>query len=144
MGYVIWAPDEESEAPTAEMRRMAAAVAEALLARDSLIVELGPHLACWSTAGSRPALARFTGLPRFAGLGATVGTLARGVDGFRLSHQEALMARRVARLAGSSEALTTSPTLRSSRSPCMTSTRLAASCNASSVRLSPTTLRLGA
>ena len=107
VGYVIWAPDDESEGPTAEMRRMAAAVAEALLARDSLIVELGPHLACWSTAGSRPAPARFTGPPRFAGLGATVGTPARGVEGFRMSHQEALMARRVARLAGSSEALTT-------------------------------------
>jgi hypothetical protein len=106
VGYVIWAPDDESEAPTAEMRRMAAAVAEALLARDSLIVELGPHLACWSTAGSRPAPARLTGLPRFTGLGATIGTPARGVDGFRLSHQEALMARRVARLAGSSEAFT--------------------------------------
>ena len=107
VGYVIWAPDDESEAPTTEMRRMAAAVAEALLARDSLIVELGPHLACWSTAGSRPAPARFSGLPRFAGLSATVGTPARGVNGFRLSHQEALMARRVARLAGSSDALTT-------------------------------------
>ena len=58
------------------------------------IVELGPHLACWSTAGSRPAPARFSGLPRLAGLSATAGTPARGVNGFRLSHQEALMHRR--------------------------------------------------
>jgi hypothetical protein len=106
VGYVIWS-ESAAEAPGAgqalfgEMEGAAAAVAESLGARTALTVAQGRHLACW--AGRRePQHLGDLRLPRGTarGLSVAAGSPAHGVDGFVLSHREALLARRVAQLRG--------------------------------------------
>lgn len=109
VAYIIWTEhpdgklgDLEGHALYGEMERLAAEVAETLGASDCLTVPLGRHLTCW--AGSRSS-AVFDQLPAgiesatHCGLHITFGSPARGLEGFRRSHREALRARRVARLA---------------------------------------------
>ena len=106
VGYVVWS-EEAGERPGdasalfAAMERPAAAVAESLGAGPPLTVAEGRHLACWAGRRERPELSRLR-LPRRAGRGLSVaaGTPAHGVDGFVLSHREALLARRVVQLRG--------------------------------------------
>jgi len=106
VGYVVWnetAVDSPGEGQVlfGEMEQVAAAVAESLGARAPLTVAQGRHLACW--AGRRePHHLGDLRVPRGAGRGISVatGTAAPGVEGFVLSHREALLARRVARLRG--------------------------------------------
>lgn len=106
VGYVVWseaageAPGE-AQALFGEMEQVAAAVAESLGARTALTVAQGRHLACW--AGRRePQHLGDLRVPRSVGKGLSVaaGTPAHGVEGFVLSHREALLARRVAQLRG--------------------------------------------
>jgi PucR C-terminal helix-turn-helix domain/GGDEF-like domain len=106
VGYVIWS-DGAAEAPGAgqalfgEMEQAAAAVAESLGARSALTVAQGRHLACW--AGRRePQHLGDLRLPRGTarGLAVAAGSPAHGVEGFVLSHREALLARRVAQMRG--------------------------------------------
>jgi hypothetical protein len=106
VGYVIWS-ESEAEAPGAgqalfgEMEGAAAAAAESLGARTALTVAQGRHLACW--AGRRePQHLGDLRLPRGTarGLSVAAGSPAQGVEGFVLSHREALLARRVAQLRG--------------------------------------------
>jgi hypothetical protein len=106
VGYVIWS-ESAAEAPGAgqalfgEMEQAAAAVAESLGARTALTVAQGRHLACW--AGRRePQHLDDLRLPRGTarGLSVAAGSPAQGVEGFVLSHREALLARRVAQLRG--------------------------------------------
>jgi hypothetical protein len=106
VGFVVWseATDErpgDAGALFAEMERAAAAVAKSLGAGTPLTVAQGRHLACWAGRPSEPDLARLR-LPRAAGRGLSVaaGTPAAGVEGFVLSHREALAARRVVQLRG--------------------------------------------
>jgi len=106
VGYVVWS-EEAGERPGdagalfASMERAAAAVAESLGAGPPLTVAEGRHLACWAGHRGAPELARLR-LPRAAadGLSVAAGTPAQGVEGFVLSHREALLARRVAQLRG--------------------------------------------
>ena len=115
VGYVVWSESVEdrpggAEALFGEMEQVAAAVAESLGARSALTVAQGRHLACW--AGRRePQHLGDLRVPRGAGKGLSVaaGTPAHGVDGFVLSHREALLARRVANLRGDRPARTTYP-----------------------------------
>jgi hypothetical protein len=97
----------------AEMERAAAAVAESLGAGAPLTVAEGRHLACWAGRRSEPELSRLR-LPRAGarGLSVAAGTPAPGVEGFVLSHREALLARRVAQLRGDGDgAVATYPDL---------------------------------
>ena len=106
VGFVIWS-EESGERPGdagelfAEMERAAAAVAESLGAGAPLTVAEGRHLACWAGRASKPELSRLR-LPRagLRNLSVAAGTPAPGVEGFVLSHREALLARRVAQLRG--------------------------------------------
>jgi PucR C-terminal helix-turn-helix domain/GGDEF-like domain len=125
VGFVVWSESAEDAPGEAgalfgEMERVAAAVAESLGGAAPLTVAQGRHLACWTgalepqylgalqvpAAGGPGASAGeagpATGMTAAAGGGISVaaGTAARGVEGFVLSHREALAARRVARLRG--------------------------------------------
>ena len=115
VGYVVWSESVAdrpggAEALFGEMEQVAAAVAESLGARSALTVAQGRHLACW--AGRRePQHLGDLRVPRGAGKGLSIaaGTPAHGVEGFVLSHREALLARRVANLRGDRAARTTYP-----------------------------------
>ncbi len=118
VGFVVWS-EEAGERPGdagglfAEMERAAGAVAESLGAGAPLTVAEGRHLACWAGLRSEPELSRLR-LPRAGphGLSVAVGTPAPGVEGFVLSHREALLARRVSQLRGDGDgALATYPDL---------------------------------
>jgi hypothetical protein len=106
VGFVVWS-EAAGERPGdagglfAAMERAAAAVAKSLGAGAPLTVAEGRHLACWAGRPSAPDLTRLR-LPRAAGRGLSVavGTPAHGVEGFVLSHDEALLARRVSQLRG--------------------------------------------
>jgi len=117
VGYVVWNEGGEDSPGDAgalfgEMEQVAAAVAESLGARSALTVAQGRHLACW--AGRRePQHLGDLRVPRGAGKGLSVaaGTPAPGVEGFVLSHREALLARRVAQLRGDRAARVSFPDL---------------------------------
>jgi hypothetical protein len=117
VGYVVWnetAGERPGQAGAlfGEMEQVAAAVAESLGARAPLTVAQGRHLACW--AGRRePQHLGDLRVPRGAGRGISVaaGTPAAGVEGFVLSHREALLARRIAQLRGDHAARVAFPDL---------------------------------
>lgn len=104
VGFIVWS-EEEGERPGdagalfTRMERAATAVARSLGAGTPLTIAEGRHLACWAGRRSEPDLSRLR-LPRTGsrGLSVAAGTPAPGVEGFVLSHQEALSARRAARL----------------------------------------------
>ena len=106
VGFVVWS-EETGERPGetgslfAEMERTAAAVAKSLGAGVPLTVAEGRHLACWAGRRTEPDLSRLR-LPRTRarGIAVAAGTPAPGVEGFVLSHREALLARRVTHLRG--------------------------------------------
>jgi DNA-binding PucR family transcriptional regulator len=106
LGFVVWSEraDErpgDASALFAAMEKTAAAVAKSVGAGTPLTLVEGRHLACWAGRQSAPDVSRLR-LPRRAGRGVSVaaGTPAHGVEGFVLSHREALQARRVAQLRG--------------------------------------------
>ncbi|MDX6581182.1 MAG: hypothetical protein QOI10_366 [Solirubrobacterales bacterium] len=117
VGFVVWnetAEDSPGDAGAlfGEMEGVATAVAESLGASSALTVAQGRHLACW--AGRRePQHLGDLRVPRGAGRGLSVaaGTPAAGVEGFVLSHREALLARRVAQLRGDRAARVAFPDL---------------------------------
>ncbi len=118
VGFVVWS-EEGGERPGdagglfAAMERTAAAVAKSLGAGAPLTVAEGRHLACWAGRRSEPDLSRLR-LPRAGarGLSVAAGTPSPGVEGFILSHHEALLARRVAQLRGDGDgAVATYPDL---------------------------------
>ena len=106
VGYIVWS-EEAGERPGdagalfAAMERAAAAIAESLGAGPPLTVAEGRHLACWAGRREPLDLAQLR-LPKAAAgsLSVAAGTPAQGVEGFVLSHREALVARRVAQLRG--------------------------------------------
>lgn len=106
VGYVVWNEDAEdspgqAQALFGEMEQVAAAVAESLGARSALTVAQGRHLACWAGRHEPQHLGDLR-VPRGAarGLSVAAGTPSHGVEGFVLSHREALLARQVAQLRG--------------------------------------------
>jgi hypothetical protein len=118
VGFVIWST-EAGERPgdagglLGEMERAAAGVARSLGAGTPLTVAEGGYLTCWAGCRSEPELSRLR-LPDAGvhGLSVAAGTPAPGVEGFVLSHREALLARRVARLRGDpDDAVATYPDL---------------------------------
>jgi DNA-binding PucR family transcriptional regulator len=110
VGYVVWNETAEDapgggHALFGEMEQVAAAVAGSLGARSALTVAQGRHLACWAGRHEPQHLGDLR-VPRGAGKGISVaaGTPAHGVEGFVLTHREALAARRVVQLRGESHA----------------------------------------
>ncbi|HEX6666700.1 MAG TPA: helix-turn-helix domain-containing protein [Solirubrobacterales bacterium] len=106
VGFVVWKETAEDSPGAAgalfgEMEQVAAAVAESLGSRAALTVAQGRHLTCWAGRHDPQHLGDLR-VPRGGakGLSVAAGTPAQGVDGFVLSHREALLARQVARLRG--------------------------------------------
>ena len=106
VGFVVWSEEDgerpgDADALFERMERAAATVAKSLGGGPPLTVAEGRHLACWAGTGSEPDLSLLR-LPRTGarGLSVAAGTPAQGVEGFVLTHREALLARRVARLRG--------------------------------------------
>jgi hypothetical protein len=114
IAFVVWSDEadgdaDDSQALFGEMERFAATVAEVLGAHGSLTVPEGRHLACW--AGTRDGDTALRAVSDCCdtgtGLRVALGTVGHGVEGFCLSHHEALMARRVAKLGELGGATTT-------------------------------------
>jgi DNA-binding PucR family transcriptional regulator len=99
VAFLVWSDDEAEDGQElfAELERVAAAVAAALDARGVLTVMHGRALAGWAGAGAGASLAYRPRDPIRVG----IGSRAHGVEGFRRSHEEALLVRRVAALARS-------------------------------------------
>ena len=96
--FLVWSDDdaEDGQELFAELERVAAAVGARLDAHGLLTVARGRQLMCWAGAGARGRLAY---RPR-NGMRVAVGSPGHGVDGFRRSHGEALLTRRVAERSG--------------------------------------------
>jgi PucR C-terminal helix-turn-helix domain/GGDEF-like domain len=94
IAFLVWSDHDEEDGQElfAELERVAAAVAAGLDAHGLLTVVRGRQLMCWAGAGSADGLAYH---PR-NGMRVAAGSPGHGADGFRRSHQEALLARRVA------------------------------------------------
>jgi hypothetical protein len=103
VAFVIWAPEAQLDQPHghvlfATMEQLAAETAELIGARDHMTVPLHGYLACWAGFRDPPALenlpAAFPARSRRR-LDVAFGALGEGIPGFRRSHEEALLARRV-------------------------------------------------
>ncbi len=108
LAYVIWRDDAADEAGDGhgvfpDMERLAITVAEAVEARGQLTIPLGDQLACWAGLRDAPALedlaTRLGAAPGYS-LRVAVGLPGYGLQGFRRSHREALLARRAAEVLG--------------------------------------------
>lgn len=109
--FVLWREDGDGgDAAGAELEGAAAELAGRLDADGSLLVPIGPGLLSgWLGAHAAPAAEAPLAQPPAPGDGlhAAFGTWAEGVAGFVRSHDEAMQARRVARLAAGAPAPTT-------------------------------------
>lgn len=109
LAYVVWGDDaapDDGDGSFGEMERIAAAVAEAVGSRSQLAVALGRHLACWTALGAGASAAdlpaRLDGAAGGASLRVAAGLPGEGLEGFRRSHRESLLARRAAEALGQS------------------------------------------
>lgn len=97
--------EADAQARFAAMERLATEVCARLGGHAPLVVpQGGDRLACWVGLRGAPDLAALAGYVPADGLRVAVGSCGFGVDGFRAGHREALLARRVARLAPSERA----------------------------------------
>lgn len=103
LGFVIWSDAPETgEAgmadgnPFDEMDRLAGDVAAALGGTSTLALPIGRYYAGWTAVSEGPAA---DVLPAGRnGLHVAVGRVGRGIEGFRRTHKEAQLARKVASL----------------------------------------------
>ena len=104
--FVVWGDSGDVGASgQAALERVGMRCAAELGAPDALLVSLGPDLlAGWIGYNRELDLRRLDRVPAagddLAGAHLAFGSPASGVEGFRRSHTEALLARRVARLVG--------------------------------------------
>lgn len=104
LGFVIWSDTDGRAAETAhehgvfdEMDRLAAEIADAVGASSALLLPIGSAYAGWVSVNSDVDTEK---LPRGrGGLRIALGRIGRGVEGFRRSHQEALLTKRVGSLS---------------------------------------------
>lgn len=105
VAFVIWTDESESGTLDGvhgrrtydEMDRLAAEIADSFGASSALLLPVGSFYAGW--VGIRSDTEP-TELPKCrGGLRIALGGVGRGVEGFRRSHQEALLAKRVASLS---------------------------------------------
>jgi hypothetical protein len=85
------------------MEKVAGSLSELLGGVDHVTVPLGQHLACWVGFRSAPATENLPSLLSGAarcGLHVSLGEQGFGVEGFRRSYKQAMLARGVARLGG--------------------------------------------
>jgi DNA-binding PucR family transcriptional regulator len=106
VAYVVWTTGATLDAPNGnvlfgEMERVAANVAALMGATDHLTVPLGGYLACWAGFRQAPRAETLTGtLPLVTNswINVALGQVGDRIVGFRRSHEEALLARRVHQL----------------------------------------------
>jgi DNA-binding PucR family transcriptional regulator len=106
VAYVVWTTGATLDAPNGNvlfgaMERVAADIASLIGATDHLTVPLGGYLACW--AGFRqapPSQMLAEQLPPATNrwISVALGETGEGLGGFRRSHEEAVLARRVHQL----------------------------------------------
>jgi PucR C-terminal helix-turn-helix domain/GGDEF-like domain len=106
LAYVVWPDEGTLDAPNgnilfAAMEHIAAEVAELLGASDHISIPLSGYLACWAGFRESPlaqgSVGRLEHLNHRA-ICVALGEPGGGVGGFKRSHEEALLARRVHRL----------------------------------------------
>jgi DNA-binding PucR family transcriptional regulator len=108
LAYLIWCDDDAGEARDgdgvfADMERLAITVAEGVEAHGLLTIPLGRGLACWVGLWETRALddlAARLDLQPADPLHVAMGLPGHGMEGFRRSHEEALLARRAAEALG--------------------------------------------
>jgi len=108
IAYVVWTTGATLDAPNGNvlfgaMERVAADVAALIGATDHLTVPLGGYLACWGGFRQAPqgeALAAHLPLATNPGINVALGQVGEGIGGFKRSHEEAGLARRVHQLRG--------------------------------------------
>jgi DNA-binding PucR family transcriptional regulator len=108
VAYIVWTTEATLDAPNGnvlfgEMERLAASVAALMEATDHLTVPLGGYLACWAGFRQAPRPETLTGtLPAATNrwINVALGQIGEGIGGFKRSHEEALLARRVHQLRG--------------------------------------------
>jgi DNA-binding PucR family transcriptional regulator len=106
VAYVVWTTGATLDAPNGnvlfgEMERVAANVAALLGVTDHLTVPLGGYLACWAGFRQAPRAETLTGSLALATnrrINVALGQIGEGIGGFKRSHEEALLARRVHQL----------------------------------------------
>ncbi len=106
VAYVVWTTGATLDAPNGnvlfgEMERVAANVAALIGATDHLTVPLGGYLACWAGFRRAPRAETLTGtLPLVTNswINVALGQVGDRIVGFRRSHEEAVLARRVHQL----------------------------------------------
>jgi DNA-binding PucR family transcriptional regulator len=106
VAYLVWTTGATLDAPNGnvlfgEMERVAANVAALMGATDHLTVPLGGYLACWAGFLRAPRAETLTGtLPLVTNswINVSLGQISDGIGGFRRSHEEAVLARRVHQL----------------------------------------------
>src|SRR2546427_1692736 len=106
VAYIVWTTSATLDTPNGnvlfgEMERLAANVAALVGATDHLTVPLGGYLACWAGFRRAPRAETLTGtLPLATNrwINVALGQVGEGIGGFKRSHEEALLARRVRQL----------------------------------------------
>jgi DNA-binding PucR family transcriptional regulator len=106
VAYIVWTTGSTLDAPNGnvlfgEMERVAANVAALMGASDHLTVPLGGYLACWAGFRRAPRAEMLTGtLPLVTNswINVALGQVGDRIGGFRRSHDEAVLARRVHQL----------------------------------------------
>jgi DNA-binding PucR family transcriptional regulator len=106
VAYIVWTTGATLDAPNGnvlfgEMERVAANVAALMGSTDHLTVPLGGYLACWAGFRKAPraeALAGNLALATSRWISVALGEAGAGIAGFRRSHEEAVLARRVHQL----------------------------------------------
>ncbi len=110
--FVLWIEDDAGgDADGATVESAAAELTDRLGAANRLLVPGGPSLVYgWVGSDTETTLPEDLDLPRTGeGTRAAFGTDATGVDGFVRTHREAMDARRVARLSGSTGSVVSYP-----------------------------------
>jgi DNA-binding PucR family transcriptional regulator len=105
VAYIVWTTGATLDAPNGNllfgtMERVAAEVATLIGAADHLTVPLGGYLACWAGFREAPPREALSGLSLATNrwINVALGQLGDGIAGFRRSHEEAVLARRVHQL----------------------------------------------
>ena len=106
VAYVVWTTGTMLDAPNGnvlfgEMERVAGNVAALLGATDHLTVPLNGYLACWAGFRQAPRAETLKGelaLATNRSIQIALGQVGEAIGGFKRSHEEALLARRVQRL----------------------------------------------
>jgi DNA-binding PucR family transcriptional regulator len=103
LAYIVWTTGATLDAPNGnvlfgEMERVAANVAALLGATDHLTVPLGGYLACWAGFRRAPRAETNLALATNRWINVALGQVGEGIGGFKRSHEEALLARRVHQL----------------------------------------------